>query len=275
MALCQYCQRPAGWMKNAHPECIDTRRQGAVAALRKFQQALDRNVDVQTFCRMVRDMARASYLSEGEVQQLAVSGIADTLDRGLSDHVLNEFESGRIIDLIHGFDLKDQDLGDVPAKIGKAVTLREIDAGRMTEVASLGNGNLPVKFRSGEGLLWAFANAEYYQARSKTAYLGASQGMSVRVAKGVYYRIGSARGEAIRTDYLAHQANGALIISNRAIYFLSVNKTVTLAAEKIIAVQLYADAVQISRDGVNTAPFIFRVDDPSFAANLLVRIVKG
>jgi hypothetical protein len=45
--------------------------------------------------------------------------------------------------------------------------------------------------------------------------------LSLRLMKGVYYRIGAHRGERVQTEYLSNEGTGDLIVTDRALYFLS------------------------------------------------------
>jgi hypothetical protein len=117
-----------------------------------------------------------------------------------------------------------------------------------------------------------FKGARYLTTHIRTSYVGRSQGVSVRLMRGVYYRVGGFRGEPIRTEYLSEEGTGNLTITTHNVYFVAPRKAFKLPIQKIISVQLYSDGIEILRDGASAKPAVFLIDDAPFAANLLARL---
>ena len=53
---------------------------------------------------------------------------------------------------------------------------------------------LPFNLMKSEDLVWVFKDVDYFVEKTRTHYKGGSQGVSVRVMKGVYYRTGGFKG---------------------------------------------------------------------------------
>jgi hypothetical protein len=259
-------------MRTRHPECQEKRD----LALRKipefFAKALVSDLEAARFKNLIDEIGQSHLVTEPEKRQLILAGFRSAITAALSDHILTATESERIHQLAAVFGVDLTELGDLAMTLAKATLLRVLDEGYLEQVIAARGSPPHMHFQSGEGSLWTFGNVAYYTSKSKTEYVGGSQAISVRLAKGVYYRIGATKGEAIRTDYLSKVADGSVTISNKAIYFLSNITTVKLPLAKVMAVQLFSDAIQISREGINSRPFMFAMDAPSFAANLIARV---
>ena len=86
------------------------------------------------------------------------------------------------------------------------------------------------------------------EERSKTRYVGGSQGVSVRIVKGVYYRTGQFKGERVVDTFKQVTDNGTLFITNQRVCFVGRTKSITYPINKIISFNIYSDAVQIIKE---------------------------
>jgi hypothetical protein len=74
-----------------------------------------------------------------------------------------------------------------------------------------------------ERVLYAFSDVAYYTVRTRTQSVGGSQGLSVRLTRGVYYRTGSFKGEPIRTQQQQHE--GTAPWSSATVTFILLART--------------------------------------------------
>lgn len=79
--------------------------------------------------------------------------------------------------------------------------------------------------------------------RKRREYVGGSRGISLRIAKGVSYRVGASRGysETIEDDVV--EATGSLIVTSKRLIFASPIKSFSLPLIKIINLDLFSDGV--------------------------------
>src|SRR5690606_10190852 len=115
---------------------------------------------------------------------------------------------------------------------------------------------------------------EYLEDKNKRHYVGGSQGVGVRVMKGVYYRIGSFKGEAINTTERVHVDTGILVLTNKHMYFAGPAKSLRLPYSKIVSFQPFSDGVGIIRDAATAKPQIFVTGDGWFSYNLAANLAQ-
>ena len=259
-------------MRSQHAEC----REKHVTATTKiplfFAQWFDSPLPPARFHELAAEVARTHYVGGPKFQELTLSGFGALIDKALADHLLTEAEEEKVIGLLREFNLT---VNDLPPEIGerfiKCAILRELAAGRAPERVNV-TGDLPLNLGREEKIIWVFQDVTYFTTRSRTQYVGGSHGASIRVMKGVYYRVGAFKGEPVRTEYLSEEGNGSLTITNKAIYFYASPKFVKLNPKKIIAVETFSDGISITRDAANAKPQTFKLDDPWFAANVITKL---
>src|SRR5207249_3457060 len=113
-------------------------------------------------------------------------------DEAIQDQVLSVDEEKRLTGFMTRFGLSREELERTNAwkRLAMAATLRELLDGKIPTRMHV-SGQLPFNFQRSETLGWLFNDVPYYEERTRTRYVGGSDGMSFRVAKGIYYRTSS------------------------------------------------------------------------------------
>lgn len=132
--------------------------------------------------------------------------------------------------------------------------------------------NCPLNLEANEVIIWVFNSVTSYQEVTKTINVGASEGLSVRIARGIYYRVGAFRGEPITTTNLKPLYYGNLIITNKNVYFYSTQKSVKYPYDKILAYVPFEDAIGIQQTRANSKTVYYEGIDGRYAFNLLTNI---
>jgi hypothetical protein len=88
---------------------------------------------------------------------------------------------------------------------------------------------------------------------------GGSQGVSIRVAKGVRYRVGATRGRLVTVGTQLQVADtGVLSVTSKRVAYLGARKTLDMPYTKVMGIDLYSDAIRFSLSNRQNAP-IFRI----------------
>jgi hypothetical protein len=156
-------------------------------------------------------------------------------------------------------------------KIVKAAVLRDILNGILPHGISI-NENLSINLQKGEKIVWAFSNSKYLEDKIRRQYVGGSHGVSVRVMKGVYYKVGSFKGQNIEYMERVHINKGWVILTNKNIYFVGSQKSLRISYAKVISFEPYTDGVGIMRDAANAKAQIFVTGDGWFTYNLVTNL---
>ena len=94
---------------------------------------------------------------------------------------------------------------------------------------------------------------------------GASHDVSIRVARGLYYRPSTFRRRSIEWEETIHADTGLLGLTTRHIYFAASRKRFLVRYDRIVAFDPYEDGFGIMRDAQSAKPQTFRTSDGWFA----------
>jgi len=115
-------------------------------------------------------------------------------------------------------------------------------------------------------------NVEYLEDKTRTQYVGGYQGVSIRVMKGVYYRVGGFRGNPVQRTERVHVDTGSMGVTNKHIYFSGPRKSFRVRHDKIVTFMPFSDGVGVVRDAATAKPQIFVTGDGWFTYNLLTNV---
>ncbi len=275
MADCRYCGKPAGFLRHQHPDCRRRHDEAAAKIPDFFVKALQSPMSGSRFRETIDQAAAQNFVPSAERDELVRRGLGAMIKGALAGGILTDAEDERINEFQHDFGMPLSALGDEGSALAKARILRALDAGQIPPVNVIVEGALAPRLETDERALWSFDDARYLTFRSRTHYVGGSTGISVRVMRGVYYRVGGFRGEPIKTDFLSNEDSGSLTIAQRNVYFVGTRRALKIPVRKIASAQLYSDGIEILLNGVSAKPAFFMIGDAPFAANLLARLHGG
>ena len=184
----------------------------------------------------------------------------------MEDGVLDEDEEQRLIKLQDKFGLTQSELDATGAvqKVAKAGVLRDVLSGVIPERINLA-GAVPFNLQRGEKVVWAFPNSKYLEDKTRRQYVGGSRGVSVRIMKGVYYRVGDFKGESIEHTERVHVDSGLVALTNKHIYFAGPETSLRIPYSKIVSFQPFSNGIGIVRDARSAKPQLFETGDGWFA----------
>jgi hypothetical protein len=278
MGKCTHCGKPAGFFRSVHKECEE-----AHVAKKNRQQQLRTNVfsaarnsvqgrasfdDVRTAVAAAQESGLSSY----EMQKIGTSAWESALDAAQEDKLLDEDQATLLVDLqsVLGATRDDLERSGAWMKLVKAAVLRDVVTGSLPQRVKFDTP--PVNLQKNEVIAWAFRHAEYFEEKTRREFVGRSQGVSVRIAKGLYYRTGVFKGHPVTHTERVKVDSGWLIATNKHLYFAGPIKTFRVPYSKIVAFQPYEDGIGIMRDAASAKPQTFTVDDGWFAYNLITNL---
>lgn len=280
MGNCKYCGKPAGFLRSSHAECEEQDRQRERVIQEGRQQitievlrAIRCSSDFDDLENAISEIERSSFVPSAERKALLVTGWENSVEQCLEDGVLDETEEKRLCEFTERFALSQADLDKNGAltKTVKAAVLRDVLNRVVPERMSL-DGNLSINFQKGEHVVWAFPGSHYLEDKTRRQFVGRSQGVSVRVMKGVYYRVGAFKGHAVENTERVHIDTGLVVVTTKNIYFAGPQKSVRLPYAKIVSFEPFSDGIGIIRDAANAKPQIFVTGDGWFTYNLVINL---
>ena len=132
---------------------------------------------------------RQSTLYKDEQSMPLVQAWETALEGALEDGLFTLDEENALTRYINHFNLSQShtDAHGVHTSLIKAAVLREITEGVVPDRQQL-SGNVPFNLMKSEKLVWVMDDVDYIETVVRRERRGSSHGLSIRIARGVYYR---------------------------------------------------------------------------------------
>lgn len=280
MGDCKYCGKPAGFLRGKHAECEAQHQQreqlvqqGCTQIASEMLRAIRGTEPFNVLEKKISEIEKQFSVPSEKRKSLLISSWENSVDQFLEDGILDTEEEARLVTFKEHFSLSQTDLDRKGAltKTAKATVLRDILNGIVPQRMSV-DGQLPINFQKGEQVVWAFPNSKYLEDKTRRQFVGGSQGVSVRVMKGVYYRVGAFKGQAVESTERVHVDTGWVVITSKNIYFAGSRKSLRLPYAKIVSFEPFSDGLGVMRDATTAKPQIFVTGDGWFSYNLVTNL---
>lgn len=272
MGDCAYCGKPAGLMRSIHKECAARRDQARSDIDLAFQNLMlvERPPAPATFRAIIEKLGADGQLTPDELRSKILAGLAISLDVALVDLNLSQTEVQRLDAVVDAFglDATAYDEAGIRDKLVKALVLKDLSEGRPSTRVQLSTP-LPIALKRGETIQWMFNGVTLREPRTNYHYEGGSHGVSIRLMKGVSYRVGSHRGQRVQTTHIATVGSGDLAVSNNAVYFMGGTNSKKVTLSGIVSVDAFDDGVILTPSRGKQQ--IYLMPEPMFAANVILK----
>ncbi|HET91215.1 MAG TPA: hypothetical protein ENN99_10835 [Chloroflexi bacterium] len=275
MGQCIYCGKPAGFLKKTHKECKQQHDQGKSEVISLVGKIGAEGGNLHRLENSIEHVASTSFIDKDTLNSLVASGWEMAVNIAFDDGLLSEEEESALSELKEHFSLPQQilDRNGAYSKLVKGAVLRDIMNGNLPERMKV-DGGLPFNLQKSEKVVWVFQSVNYYEEKTRTRYVGGSQGVSVRIAKGLYYRTGAFKGERVQTSETVHADTGLLGVTNKHIYFAGPSKRFRIAYNKIVTFEPFSDGIGVQRDAQTAKPQSFQTGDGWFTYNLITNLAQ-
>jgi hypothetical protein len=196
-------------------------------------------------------------LGKKELLAIQQKAFALTFGQTISDKKISEEEKKALEALVNYFGLSLDEIRFDQRAFNKYYTLGLLDKGIFPQMESDGTG---IILKKEEKVHWLCA-AQTLRHKSVTQRInyGGLTG-SVRIAKGLRYRVGSLNVSRVTSDVLTVEDTGLLWITNKRIGFKGAKKDFAIAYEKVLSFDVSSAGMVIAKEGRDT-PYIIAPDD--------------
>ncbi len=118
--------------------------------------------------------------------------------------------------------------------------------------------------------------ASLIEEKTKTRYVGTTQGVSSKIDKKVAYQTGGFKGEKIVDTFKEVTDFGVLCLTNQKVIFVGDKKSITYPINSIVNIQKFPDAIQFQKEN-EVRPKYFAIYDQSYVDEiglLVARLVQ-
>jgi hypothetical protein len=266
---CSFCGGKTGPVSWQHNECAEKNRVAWSEMVNTATEAARSGAGLNSLRETLSNLALTGRVPLDRIKEAEVEGFEGAVSGVLNSSAVSPSQESQLVSFMKATDLTQQDLDARGSwtRMVKGCVLSDVAEGHLKSRISA--GNLPFNFQKGEILLWVFPSCKYAAEKAHRSYVGRSSGVSVRIVRGVYYRVGAFKGHPVETTSLDQVDIGILAITQKNLYFAGPHTTFRVAIGKIVSLIPYADGFGLFRDRANAKREVFLIDDPWFAHNLL------
>lgn len=273
MANCTYCNQPAGFFHHSHPEC----REQAQSVYAKIREVVfDYVVAGTSPLASPAEVAKTTLLKleDQEIRKSILAAFTRAIDHVLEDGLLSQEAEDRAVAVIDKCKLTEQEIDahGLRTKLAKSAVLRDLTNGVIPHRFNLTGFNLISS--KGESVIWGFQNVHIRELKKHREYRGGSHGYSIRIVKGVYYRVSGFRGVPVETQSYDSIGFGTLVITNKNLFLVLATRTFKIPLAKLISVTPYLDGIGFQRDTVRDSSFLCANIDGWFAYNVVSNLAS-
>ena len=205
---------------------------------------------------------RQTDLGQGDANRLLIRAWETAVQGTLEDGLLSLDEENALARYADHFSLTQQNLDQngVHTSLVQAAVLRDVTQGIIPKRQRV-NGAVPFNLVKSEQLVWVIQGVDYLETVVRRERRGSSQSLSIRVARGLYYRPSTFRSRPIEWEETVQTDTEMLGLTTRHIYFAGSRKRSRVRYDKIVAFDPYEDGFGIIRDAQTAKPQAFRTGD--------------
>lgn len=272
---CCFCGGKTKFYQRSHKQCKKLFLEGNKRILSLSDELQESEFNINLCDAIVQEAQTANFINEEEKKELLILAWENGLDAVLEKGLLSEKIEDNFNLYAEHFNLTQYDLDkkNKYMEFAKARILRKVTEGELPDFVKV-DGSLPFNFLKNEKIIWVFQDVDYSSIHDRVRYEGGSIGASFRVARGVYFRTSSFKGNPVHYQSNEYIDTGILVVTDKHIYFGSPSQNFRIKYEKIVSFRPYSDGIGIQRDAMNAKPQVFTLDDGWFAYNLLINIAK-
>lgn len=188
-----------------------------------------------------------------------------------SDSKITEEEKQALNELTSYFGVKPEDYKFDQKAFNKFYTLGLIDKGILPEIK---NHDIDIVFKKGEILHWGYPAAikKYKKVTQRISYRGPTA--SIKIMKGLRYRIGSVKVATESSEFLITEDSGAFWLTNQRIGFKGSRKNFAFPYSKIQSFELTGAGLEIAKEG-KEVPYIISMDDYDVPCLIISNILNA
>ena len=201
------------------------------------------------------------------IQQKA---FAMTFQQSISDKKITDDEKIALEALINFFGLSLEEIRFDQRSFNKFYTLGLLEKGIFPQ---MNNADTGLILKKDETMYWlCAAQAKKHKSVTQRVNYGGLTG-SVRIAKGLRYRVGSLNVSRVTSDVVAVEDIGLFWITNKRIGFKGAKKDFAVPYEKILSFDVTPAGMIIAKDGRET-PYIIAPDDFDVPCAIISKVMN-
>lgn len=126
---------------------------------------------------------------------------------------------------------------------------------------NLPTANCPIILKKNEEAILVMPNVTFREPRSVRTSLGGYGGPTIRIAKGISFKLGGASSRSVSHEEIKKIDVGTLTITNKRLIFTGTMKTLNYNLSKIMSITEFSDGIAIQRENKQKTEYFTDTDN--------------
>ena len=185
--------------------------------------------DGDTKLQDLESTLRQSGLPRERRQRLLVqaweSAVEGAVEGAVEDGIITLDEESALVRYLDHFGISTHEVNvnGAHTSLIQAAVIRDVTQGIISQRQNI-QGQVPFNLMKSETLVWVIQGVNYLETVTRRERRGTSHGVSIRVARGLYYRPTTFRSRPVEWEETIHADTGLLGLTTKHIYFAGPRK---------------------------------------------------
>ena len=231
--------------------------------------------DSRAALQELENTLRRARISNTHRRQLLVRAWESAVEGAIEDGIITLDEENALSQYLDRFGLTGADVNTNRAQttLVQAAVIRDITMGIIPQRQNI-QGRPPFNLMKSEQLVWTIQDVDYLETVTRRERRGSSQGVSIRVAKGLYYSPREFRSRPVEWEETVKADTGLLGLTTKHLYFAGSRKKFRVRYDKIVCFDPYQDGLGIMQEAQTAKPQTFITGDGWFVYNLVTNLAQ-
>lgn len=235
-----------------------TKREGLKEYQEKLRLLLSDGVLSDGEQKELEALAKKYNLTKGDLVKLQKAATSNVLQSISSDNRITEEERSALNALINYFGLDLKDINFDQESFNKYYSLALIEKGVLPQVQDADELNMVFKPKEVFHCVRCAVLKKLKRVTRRINYSGLTG--SIRIARGVRFRVGSLGVGTVSDEVLSSVDVGIFYLTNQRLGYLGKRKQFAFPYEKILSLELTPEGMYLFKEG-KEVPYILKLDD--------------
>ena len=172
---------------------------------------------------------RRAMMSAASHRQPLIRGWEEAVETSIEDGIVTLDEENALFQYPDclGLSAAEVNADGAHTSLIQAAVVRDVAQGIVPQRQNI-NGAVPFNLMKSEQLVWVIQGVDYLETVVRRERRGASHGLSIRVARGLYYQPSTFRSRPIEWEETIHADTGLLGLTTKHLYFAGRSRLPTI-----------------------------------------------
>jgi hypothetical protein len=180
-------------------------------------------------------------LTKEDIKELGTKAYEKAAMAIMADNIISDDEAEQLRRIQKLLMIPDTEINEVKVSISRIQIINQIQNGVLPNIQPTG-----LILQKGEIAHLEELGNLLEEKVIKRGYVGGSQGLSFRIAKGITYRVGASKGQLVSETAMVPASTGRLVITDRRVVFSGDRKSFNIKLDSILNIEMYTDGLNIT-----------------------------